>query len=106
MSPAQLIAAIAGYASLAIAAGYSLFALAAALAWRTYVSRPRPTPAPQPPVTVLKPLCGAEPGLYELLRSFCQQDYPQFQVVFGTLDVNDPALAIVARLTREFPDLA
>src|ERR1700678_962874 len=58
-----------------------------------------------PPVTVLKPLCGAEPGLYELLRSFCQQDYPQFQIVFGTLDAADPALGVVARLTREFPDL-
>jgi len=105
MSPAQLIAAIAGYTSLAIAAGYSLAALVAALAWRAYVSRSRPTPATQPPVTVLKPLCGAEPGLYELLRSFCQQNYAQFQIVFGTLDAADPALAIVARLAREFPDL-
>ena len=105
MSAAQLIIAIAGYASLAIAAGYSLIALAAALAWRTYASRPRPTPAMQPPVTVLKPLCGAEPGLYELLRSFCLQDYAQFQIVFGTQDAADPALAVVARLTREFPDL-
>jgi ceramide glucosyltransferase len=105
MTVAQLIVAVAGYASLAIAAGYSLVALAAALAWRTYVSRPRPSPATQPPVTVLKPLCGAEPGLYEHLRSFCQQDYPQFQIVFGTLDAADPALAVVARLTREFPEL-
>jgi ceramide glucosyltransferase len=105
MSPALLIIAIAGYASLAIAAGYSVVALVAALAWRAYVSRSRPTRAAQPAVTVLKPLCGAEPGLYELLRSFCLQDYAQFQIVFGTLDAADPALAIVARLTQEFPDL-
>jgi len=35
------------------------------------------------PVTILKPLCGAEPETYECLRSFCDQAYPEFQVVFG-----------------------
>jgi ceramide glucosyltransferase len=105
MTVGQLIVAVAGYAGLVIAAGYSLATLTAALAWRRYVCRARPTPATQPPVTVLKPLCGAEPGLYEHLRSFCQQDYAQFQIVFGTLDSTDPALAVVARLVQEFPEL-
>jgi ceramide glucosyltransferase len=57
-------------------------------------------------VTVLKPLCGEEPGLYEHLRSFCLQDYAQFQIVFGTLEAADPALDTVARLIHEFPDRA
>jgi len=56
-------------------------------------------------VTVLKPLCGAEPGLYENLRSFCQQDYPEFQIVFGVCDPDDPALRVVDRLVAEFPRL-
>jgi len=61
-----------------------------------------------PPVTILKPLCGAEPETYECLRSFCDQAYPEFQVIFGVCDSNDPVLAIVQRLQREFPlrDLA
>jgi len=105
MNAAQSIFAIVGYISLAIAAGYSIVALTAVLAWRRYVSRPRLISPAQPAVTILKPLCGAEPGLYEHLRSFCQQQYPQFQIVFGTLDVADPALAVVARLIEEFPDL-
>ncbi len=105
MNAAQAIPAIVGYISLAIAAGYSIVALTAVLAWRGYVSRPRLVSPTQPPVTVLKPLCGAEPGLYEHLRSFCQQQYAPFQIVFGTLDAADPALAVVARLIEEFPDL-
>src|ERR1700738_2403179 len=57
------------------------------------------------PVTILKPLCGAEPETYECLRSFCDQAYPEFQVIFGVSDSTDPALAIVDRLQREFPQL-
>jgi ceramide glucosyltransferase len=59
-----------------------------------------------PPVTLLKPLCGAEPGLYEHLRSFCRQDYPLFQIVFGVRDPGDPACAIVQRLAAEFPKVS
>lgn len=59
----------------------------------------------RPPVTVLKPLCGEEPCLYEALRSFCVQDYPQYQIVFGVRDGDDGACRTVERLTREFPSL-
>ena len=58
-----------------------------------------------PPVTVLKPLYGAEPETYECLRSFCEQAYPEYQVVFGVCDPQDPAVAVVHRLQREFPGL-
>jgi ceramide glucosyltransferase len=58
-----------------------------------------------PAVTILKPLCGAEPETYECLRSFCDQTYPQHQVIFGLNDPDDPAVFIVKRLQREFPKL-
>jgi ceramide glucosyltransferase len=102
---AQSIVAAIGYAFLVIAAGCSIVTLIASVAWRAYASRRRQTPAVLPPVTILKPLCGGEPGLYEHLRTFCVQQYPQYQIVFGTLDAADPALAVVAQLTAEFPDL-
>ncbi len=55
------------------------------------------------PVTVLKPVCGDEPELYENLKSFCEQDYPAFQVIFGTRDPEDRAIAVIERLIAEFP---
>ena len=63
-----------------------------------------PENAPTPPVTVLKPVCGLEPGLYENLLSFCEQDYPDYQVIFGVSDSNDPALDIIHQLIRDLPD--
>ena len=57
-----------------------------------------------PAISVMRPLCGAEPRLYDTLKCFFQQDYPQFQLVFGVRDRNDPALQVVSRLRSEFPD--
>lgn len=58
-----------------------------------------------PPVTILKPVYGLDAELYENLRSFCDQDYPDFQVLFGLADADDPALPVIHRLIGEFPEL-
>jgi len=58
-----------------------------------------------PPITLLKPLCGLDCLLYENLHSFCQQDYPEFQIIFGIADPDDPAIAVIKQLQIEFPDL-
>ena len=55
------------------------------------------------PVTVLKPLRGEDSALHENLRSFCQQDHPCFQIVFGVADANDPAVPVVRAIIGEFP---
>jgi ceramide glucosyltransferase len=56
-----------------------------------------------PLVTILKPVCGLEPGLSECLRSFFEQDYPEYQIVFGVRSASDPALAVLEALRREYP---
>jgi ceramide glucosyltransferase len=53
-----------------------------------------------PPITILKPLHGLEVELFENLCSFCEQDYPVFQVVFGVQRRDDPAIP-VARAVME-----
>jgi len=80
--------------------------LGAAIGSVTAFSRRRgePTTGDFPPVSVLKPVCGIEHGLYENLRSFCDQDYPALQVIFGVRDGDDPAIPVVQRVIREFPE--
>ena len=57
-----------------------------------------------PPVSILKPLKGTDPDIYESFRSHCLQDYPEYEVIFGVSDPGDPAVASVQQLQREFPD--
>lgn len=56
-----------------------------------------------PPVSILKPLKGTDPDIYESFRSHCLQDYPEYEIIFGVSDANDPAVASVRRLQQEFP---
>src|SRR5215467_12353426 len=56
------------------------------------------------PVSILKPLKGCDPELYEALRSHCLQDYPEFEILFAVSDANDAALPVVEKLLCEFPE--
>src|SRR5579864_310484 len=59
-----------------------------------------------PPVSILKPLKGTDPDIYASFRSHCLQDYPEYEIIFGVSDPDDPAIASVQQLRREFPDRA
>jgi ceramide glucosyltransferase len=88
--------------------GYALGAAAmvySVVAWLAVCSQVRAPPPPgpgRPGVTLLKPLCGAEAETYACLRSFCDQAYPEFQVIFGIADEGDPVIGVAKRLQREF----
>ncbi|ASV99230.1 bacteriohopanetetrol glucosamine biosynthesis glycosyltransferase HpnI [Paraburkholderia aromaticivorans] len=98
-------------------AGASLYALFAAVAMPFFATRGvagspaqralRNSPAPHPfshvGVSVLKPLCGAEPRLYENLQTFCEQRHRYFQLVLGVSSPDDPAIAVVRRLQAAYP---
>lgn len=59
-----------------------------------------------PPVSILKPLKGIDPEIYESFRSHCLLDYPEYEIVFGVSDPSDPAGEAVRRLQNEFPEKA
>jgi ceramide glucosyltransferase len=65
----------------------------------------RPTPSCLPPVSILKPLKGIDPEMYESFRSHCLQDYPEYEIIFGVSDADDSAIVFVERLKIEFPQI-
>ncbi|MGD1068823.1 MAG: bacteriohopanetetrol glucosamine biosynthesis glycosyltransferase HpnI [Bryobacteraceae bacterium] len=73
---------------------YNLLAIAAALRFR----RRKSFPDFHPPVSILKPVRGRDPGFYEAILSHAEQDYPEFEILFGVADLNDPAIADIKRL--------
>lgn len=113
---ATILASCAGAIAVCSAGYYVLCLYSAArfLSERKAASQPvlsedgdgaRPTP-PAPPVSILKPLKGTDPAIYESLRSHCVQDYAVHEIIFGVSDSNDPAAEVVKRLQSEFPQRA
>jgi ceramide glucosyltransferase len=62
------------------------------------------TPVEQfPRVSILKPLRGVDPGMYESFRTHCLQNYPEYEIIFAVSDPDDEAIGYVKKLQREFP---
>jgi ceramide glucosyltransferase len=47
-----------------------------------------------------------DPEIYASLRSHCLQEYPEYEIIFGVNDANDPSIVWVEQLQREFPEHA
>lgn len=94
------------WASLIPVAGGAVYALLSTAAVLLYFARARsaaPTdPAFTPPLTVLKPCYGLERDLEARLRTACEQDYPDYQVVFSVQRPDDPALPVLHRLLADY----
>jgi len=77
-------------------------------AWRFFrASRNRASAAAgeyTPGVSILKPLKGLDRGAYENFASFCRQGYPKYEILFAVSDEDDPAVPVVRRLMRDFPE--
>ena len=76
------------------------------LSGERHAGKPRPHGTLREPVasvSVLKPLCGMEPHLFENLATFCEQTHPCVQLLFGVSSAADPAIAVVRRLQKKYP---
>jgi len=65
----------------------------------------RRRPGFTPPLTLLKPLAGAEPDLEPHLVSFFEQDYPEFEILFCARQLNDAGLEIARRVAARYPQI-
>src|SRR5438270_13905065 len=54
-----------------------------------------------PPVSLLKPLKGTDPEMYESFRSHCHQDYADYEILFCVSDVSEQAAQLVGKLQHE-----
>lgn len=98
--------AIVAAALTAASIAYCILCLFAAARFSAEVRHPDDDPSVLPPASILKPLKGADPEMYESLRSYCVQDYPAYEIIFGVSSRDDAAVGIVRRLQNEFPQLA
>jgi len=95
--------AVAAAVLLTLVAGSFVYCLLVVVAARRYLAARPPRLLRAVPISMLKPLHGLDEGLEENLRSYFQQDYPEFEMLFAVRDVGDPAIAMVEKLRQEFP---
>jgi ceramide glucosyltransferase len=88
----------------ALSMGYCALSIWSATRFLLRRTPTSPEASSLPPVSILKPLKGADLEMYECLRSHCVFNYEQYELVFGVNDPNDPAVAVVERLVHEFPN--
>ena len=56
-----------------------------------------------PPLSLLKPLHGAEPGLSAHLATFFEQDYPAYEILFCACSAEDAGLAVAREVAARYP---
>jgi ceramide glucosyltransferase len=87
------------------AAPFAYYLVATIAALRFFArERKRALPRFTPPVSILKPVRGVDFASYENFASFCRQDYPEYELLFGVADETDPAIPLIHRLIAEFPE--
>jgi ceramide glucosyltransferase len=70
---------------------------------RAALAKLRERPGFTPPLTLLKPLHGAEPDLEANLATFFEQDYPQYEILFCARSPEDAGLETARHVAAQYP---
>src|SRR5215470_10718990 len=88
---------------LLILCGSVIYSVLQIIAAGRYLSVRPPSLRTAPSISILKPLAGLDLDLESNLRTFFEQDYPSFEILFAVRGNDDPAASVVARLQHDFP---
>jgi ceramide glucosyltransferase len=83
---------------------YCLAIVSALDFFRRAKKSPSSEPSRLPPISILKPVRGVDREVYENFVSMCELDYPEYEIVFGIAEVDDPVIRLIDRLRQKFPD--
>ena len=90
---------------LALLAGSLVYSGLAVLAALRYLAVQPPDLKSTEPISILKPLAGLDADLESNLRTFFEQDYPSFEILFAVREPDDPAVPVVEKLRQEYPNV-
>ena len=77
--------------------------LAGAMTGKQNISPQSSSTTFSPPISILKPLKGLDDNLLDNLVSFCEQDYPDYEIIFCLEEANDPALKLAEKIKKMYP---
>jgi ceramide glucosyltransferase len=86
-----------------VAAPFIYYLLVLYSSWRFFLQA-LPRNGFTPPVSILKPIRGLDPEAYQNFSSFCNQDYPDYEILFCVGQTDDPVVPILEKLIHDFPE--
>jgi ceramide glucosyltransferase len=95
-----------GILVLLILGSIGFYCAGAIATWQFFCTLRETTAIPDVPVSILVPVKGIDAGAWANWSSFCQQDYPHYQVLFGVMAPTDPAVPLLQELVATYPDRA
>jgi ceramide glucosyltransferase len=94
-------------AILVLAAAPLAYYIVALVAAARFIRNTSPQAAEfHPGISILRPVRGLDRETYENYTSFCNQDYPDFEILFCVADAEDPAVPIIHKIMVDFPDVS